>query len=1257
MESRDNVNNMLRKDSEHSLVIYQLNCNSIINKLSEFKLYLYSNKPDIFCVCETMLKNNREPKFIGYNTVWKHRVGDGGGLGILIREDVLYQEVVCEDYRDGGLEIQIVEVHCKIGKIRIGNVYNPHKTIYVPEFNYYLNVLGQYGVMIGDFNAHSPLWDQRGRSNTTGRNIEHILESSNIGILNDNIPTYFDNRTGTTSCLDLCLATLNLIGRGDINRGRDIGSDHFPIECMFGICAIKNSTGLTRRWKIKEADWKKWNKDLTEYEISEGSLYPADVSELNNILTKKIINVSNKHIPKTTVSKRYRRGTIWWDKECNQAIKNRNLARNRLMTHPTPENKIIYKRNEAIVKHTIKKKKKQSWQNFASTLNSNTPSSKVWRIIKNINGKRSSQNTPIGEYVTNEEKADQLMNFFMRRMGNTDEEINVTNAVANASPIIAFPEITLYEVERCLKTLKNTSPGGDDICNEFLKRVPTNIKEELVYLFNTSLTTSTIPAEWKHAIICPIPKPGKDPSLISSYRPISMLSCVGKLMERIMQNRLEFFLESNSIFTANQAGFRRCRGTYDILATLKNIICNTFEKKEYCVAVYLDLEGAYDTVWHSGLSYKLETAGIPLYITKWIKEYLHNRTVSVRVSNHLSEKTVMKTGLPQGAVLSPILFNVMLYDMPKSEHVKILSYADDITIVSCGSNLVTVQENLQEYIDILLNWLNTWKLTINPSKCSLQVFTKKRNADINLHINNQDIAHNRVQRLLGILLDAPKLTMRDHISYLRNEGSKRMCVLRAISSSKWGASRNLLRRVYISYIRSKLEYGCLLFDLTPSLMNRLNVVQNNALRIILGARKTSPILSLEAEAYVVPIKMRFDFLFMKWYSKMQYSPGNDQVPEIADEVGLSEMENSFFRAKASEMFAKLDMLPIKRVKTSYISPIDPTCVISKYINCDMFTDEKLIRTNRTMNHQFNNFYETTYSNAIQVYTDGSKLDDGSTSAALYIPHTNRITAWKLNPTHSILGAELYAIFKAIQYVISQQWIKERKTVIMTDSKSSLLLLGNAKNPSHKHIVFKIQELLVKNENKIILQWVRSHSGIEGNEIADSAARLGHQNNFSALDDLNYDEVLATLKRKFFKLWVKEWKENVALSGKGTFYSNHTDEPKYRLWLGKKDRICEIVSARFRIGHVGVLGHMNRFEMVESPECQYCYEPETVNHFLMECYEFFEQRLHMINKLSEINVEFNLRNILLGGDFDERKQCKIHNIFIAFIRATGRMYDM
>ncbi|KAF2348745.1 Reverse transcriptase domain [Trinorchestia longiramus] len=155
------------------------------------------------------------------------------------------------------------------------------------------------------------------------------------------------------------------------------------------------------------------------------------------------------------------------------------------------------------------------------------------------------------------------------------------------------------------------------------------------------------------------------------------------------------------------------------------------------VAVYLDLDGTYDSVWHEGIIYKLRASGMGKTYVKWVKNYLTGRTASVHMGAVQCEDGPITWGLPQGAVLSPLLFNNMLSDLPVADGLQLIIYADDITMLSQGDSLTQVRACLQRFLDTLATWFKKLKLILNPAKCSQQIFTKEQSIpDGILRLNN-----------------------------------------------------------------------------------------------------------------------------------------------------------------------------------------------------------------------------------------------------------------------------------------------------------------------------------------------------------------------------------------------------------------------------------------------------------------------------------------------------------------------------------------
>ena len=764
--------------------------------------------------------------------------------------------------------------------------------------------------------------------------------------------------------------------------------------------------------------------------------------------------------------------------------------------------------------------------------------------------------------------------------------------------------------------------------------------------------------DWKRVVV-PIAKPDKNRMLLESYRPITILSCIGKVLERIILSRLNYYLEKNDLLGSYQMGFRAGKGTNDCLHVLKNSIKHSVNSKGYCIVVYLDLQSAFDRVWHKGLIYKLRQLGVGRQYIVWLKGYLKNRVVKVRIGDTVSNEVEVNQGVPQGAVLSPCLFNVMMYDFPHSNHVQTIGYADDITLIVSDTDIARAKQHIQQHLHNIERWVNKWRFKLSIAKCKYQIFTNKRIIpNINIHIHNRNIDMVSKQKVLGVILDSPKLTFNEHIKYVKTKIEKRINVLRSLSATRWGASAKLLRRVYISFIRSKMEYGCVMFgELNETNMRILEVLQNKALRCITGARRTSPILSLECEAYISPIRLRFRYLMLKWYYKYKHVPQDNSIIHTLGITSNPERESPF-SSRAQELLQTILEVPIKqRVVTPAVSPIPPTVSLMETISWEL-PNIIGVQLKSVVNNEFNEHIKKFYPGYTLIYSDGSKLKEGSATAAIYVPELMISTGWSVNSGHTIIGAELIAIVQACKLVIDNHWFRGRKILIYTDSKTALHLIVNTLNPKYKYLVYEIQRLLVLiGLHRIKLQWVKSHIGILGNEVVDSVARRSHNLNRMLHTKMTLDEIWGACQQGFLRYWAVWYREEADRTRKGLFMRNLVDRPVFRLdWV--VPRYIECVISRLRKGHVGVASHLNRFNMRDTAMCPVCRQEDSVSHFILVCNRYRNARLKLRRSLEKQHIEWSLKNILGFGEYkSKRERSLIMKALAHYVTETGRLSEL
>nr|KAG5688528.1 hypothetical protein BaRGS_031312 [Batillaria attramentaria] len=276
-------------------------------------------------------------------------------------------------------------------------------------------------------------------------------------------------------------------------------------------------------------------------------------------------------------------------------------------------------------------------------------------------------------------------------------------------------------------------------------------------------------------------------------------SCLGKTLERMINKRLMWHLESNNLITKEQTAFRKNRSTEDQLVYLAQSIENAFQEKKKVVATFINLSKAFDKVWKDGLLLKLLTAGIAGRMFNWIKSFLCHRTARVKLDSSLSHTVKIREGVPQGGVISPTLFVVFINDISSSlsRHISRALHADDFAMWNASESTSSATVRMQEALNTTSKWATDWCVTINSQKTVATCFSLSNTKEtLRLTINNQQIPQEDTPTYLGTKLDK-KLTWNPHIREMEKRATKRLSLMKKLAGTKWGANSSILKRVYI----------------------------------------------------------------------------------------------------------------------------------------------------------------------------------------------------------------------------------------------------------------------------------------------------------------------------------------------------------------------------------------------------------------------------------------------------------------------------
>ena len=1237
------------------------NCRSIYSRLSELKVHIYANKPHIICLTETWMLQDSLPSFINYQPYWKMRLGaQGGGIGILVRSDLAsYPSAV--QFNNSKLEVQAHTVQMLNFKLDIMNIYNPAGNTNFEELNFYFQQLSNNFIIVGDFNSHHPLWSfDHSRSNTSGNAIAKILSRHDNISLNTppKMITYLSPVTGKPSVLDLCFSSANLAPDLRVTSGPCLGSDHLPIIISLAKESKVEPILTRKRYKIKNVEWKEWKQGLPEIEWDED----ASLTDLNTKLVHSIKS-SSYGIPQTSGKYSPKFNKPWWDAECARLVAIRRKAKNKLKNVQSAENIHILREAERNAKIYIKEKKQKSWEEYASTIKFSTTTCEVWNKIRTLRNSYKPPERVIEDngaiFTSSKAICKVFADHFENKLNIVYESNNSVDMFFAIQQSIMSMENQAYnvlfghsELARCLTQLKNSSPGLDDIENIFLRKLPQNYLDYLLNLFNKSWINEEVPPDWKIGLLVPILKPDKNSMHKDSYRPISMLSCVGKLMERLVNSRLDWVLERNTLLHSCQAGFRKQHSADDQVLVLENEIRRSLSLGHCCIVVFLDLSGAFDAVDHRSVLFKLSKMGISGRILGWLQSYLADRSFRVLYRGNVSDDKPSSTGVPQGGILSPLLFNVLMSDIPILNGIKASVFADDIAFCASGIDHQRSLYKAQEQLNTIIQWTKTWGQKLNPSKTKAMIFSETTENPSNLIIEGQVVEYVDGHKFLGLTFDAPQLTWNKHINKLKIDCLKRVSIMKSITHHQWGSDRKTLIMIYKSLIRSKLDYGCQFYGCAKNeYLKELEPIQNQCLRIAAGLRTTVPINSLNVETNIPPLQFRRKNLTLRYYSRILEK--DISSPSVEQFLLYQNSINKYagFNNACEKLQREWGTIPLSCCPCLPRSPIPPWEDITHRINTEFPVDHKTL-SSKNVQSDFHLILEDKFYDFTAVYTDGSKTDH-HVAAAYVVPSKLKEGYMPVNKECSVLTAELLAIDRAIEWCIYNNLQKPSKYIIFTDSMSSLLLLSTDTVKTYRYLAHNILMNLSLNK-EILLQWIPAHKGIAGNEQADKLAKKQKNLNYT-YDKLPKEDYFRTIKYKMIEKWEQNWQSSVQYTQKGSVFTTVKSKIEEWPWASISDRKVEAGIARLRTNHVGLAQYMFRFQKSLTPLCG-CGEIESVSHFLISCTVHSAQRIALRRSLDEdsINDELTVKLLLGGSKHLLSKQKQIMKHVGKFLYATKKV---
>ena len=521
---------------------------------------------------------------------------------------------------------------------------------------------------------------------------------------------------------------------------------------------------------------------------------------------------------------------------------------------------IMYRNNYNEIK---RKAKKEYYEDKIQSHMHN--SSKLWQIMNEIIGKKHDKSSVTDEFLINGQMTTDpydISNGFCKYFSNVGADLAKKLPTTNINPnsylkssqqnSFFISPTDAQEIIRVIGSLKSkNSTGYDNISNKTMKLFKSEIAEPLSILFNKSFQAGIVPDTMKLAKVLPIFK-SKDKYIMTNYRPISLLPCLSKVLEKVMHKRLYRYLDQNNLLYCSQYGFRTSHSTINAITELYTQVIKGFEERKFTLCVFLDLSKAFDTIDHKTLLDKLHNYGIRGTALEWFRSYLSNRKQYVIYNNHKSDILDIKYGVPQGSVLGPLLFIIYMNDLQNVlKSANAILYADDSNLAITGDNVIRLFSDMRLEISKLIKWFHANKLTLNLTKTQYILF-KPHNLQIPcnlddtciLEFDGNEIKRKDFTKFLGMNVD-------NHMSWCQQYNHLRTKLSRAIyimNCAKHLLPTTCLTLLYYSLFYSHLTYGMLLWgnSMVESNQNKIIKLQKKAVRIVGKARynaNTDPIFA------------------------------------------------------------------------------------------------------------------------------------------------------------------------------------------------------------------------------------------------------------------------------------------------------------------------------------------------------------------------------------------------------------------------------
>jgi len=850
--------------------------------------------PDIILINSHSLKHPQTLKIFNYTTYTSNKTNEGSdGVAIAVKQHIKHK--ILDTFTS---ELMAIEIDTPHGPIIIATTYIPPRRPYIDQPDIYQLLRHRKPTYImGDFNAHHRLFGYTD-TNAVGRGLASLISDGRLTHLGPHAPTFIRDNSSTTP--DIVLANTQANLNHHITTDDVTSSDHLPVILTLSTNPIMVPT--PPREILKHANWEGFKQALEHTHTPDLEGQPTHTIDHHlNQWYADIQTAREANIPKTTFK------TLVHYKETHRLktlkIQYRHLRDLAETQGWNTELRSRYREIQRQLTNETKYMSNQHWETLTRELCNNIKDPKVfWLKYRRLLG--SNRQTITYIYNTNRQKIDTAegmeavhrefwqQNFQISPAENTtfdpDTETEVTQTLQQLQHLILPSQtislntlspddplsrpITPEDMRHAHTRTNNTTPGASNINKLIMQHLPPIMLARLRHIFNAALATGYFPSRFKRATLVLIPKPGKPPHEVTSFRPISLLEVPGKMLERLITHRLKTHLENNNTHNTRQHGFRPHRGTGSAIALAYEEIALSLANKHQTNIILRDVTKAFDKVWHDGLKYKITQLHLPPHLTRLLCNFLDDRSANIRLGSYLGPSIHLRSGVPQGSVLSPTLYTLYTASLPPpAPYSNYTAYADDITqIISHPSKSKNIMKAAtQTAINTINTYENKWKIQTNTNKFTIIPLARYNPPPIT--INNRDIPYANKGNMLGLHFSKHGIS-----KHAQHRISQACTALNKIRRFSYCSTQTKLK-LYKTTVRPILEYTPIpLIAISKTQKHRMQSIQNKALYWINNTTTQDRIYhgitaqSLHRTYNIEPLNIRIHTLAKRTWDRIQH---------------------------------------------------------------------------------------------------------------------------------------------------------------------------------------------------------------------------------------------------------------------------------------------------------------------------------------------------------------------------------------------------